>query len=167
MFLDFDIRIKEKSRLPNLDDIESFCNKARQSKPELGEFFQVRSLGGNEEGTNKILHFIKSGEKTGTFSLPWISEEEGQKNTISGTNVVLIDYYRRPKVIVQIINPYLKRFDQIDHEATKLDGPTIREVKVWKEIHLKYWNSALSKYNKKCQNDMPVLVEPFEVIFQD
>ena len=164
--MDFDIRIKEKSRVPSLDDIESFCNKVRQSKPELGAIFQVRCLGGDEEGINKILHFIKSGEKTGTFSLPWISEAEGQKNSISGTNVVLIDYNRRPKIIVQIINPYLKRFDEIDIEATKLDGPTIREVKVWREIHLKYWNRILLNYNKECQDDMPVLVEPFKVIYQ-
>ena len=78
----------------------------------------------------------------------------------------MIDYNRRPKIIVQIINPYLKRFDEIDIEATKLDGPTIREVKVWREIHLKYWNRILLNYNKECQDDMPVLVEPFKVIYQ-
>ena len=165
--MDLDIRIREKFRVPNLDNINLFYDKAKKVIFELGETFQVRSLGGNEEGTSKILHFIKLGEKTGTFSLPWIAEEEGQAETISGDHIILCDYNGYPKIIVQINNPFLKRFDEIDNEITKLDGPTIREVKVWREIHLKYWNSLLLKYNKECKDDMPVLVEPFRVIYQE
>ena len=44
---------------------------------DLGDDYQVRSLGIDAETTTQILEYIKTRDKVATFSLPWVIEANG------------------------------------------------------------------------------------------
>ncbi len=165
--MDWDIRVSGGPKLPELSALQAFCKRANDKIDNIGTISQVRSIGIDEETTGLILDFIREGEKIGTFSLPWVMAKEGQTETASGTNIILSDYYGIPQLIVKITKPFLKTFGTISPKETALDGPPVRDIKIWKPLHFEYWNGLLKEYGKRCSEDMPIIVEPFELIYDD
>ena len=151
----------------NLDSelLDSFWQQAINAVPEIARDHQVRSIGIDEETTDLIIEFIKTGEKKGTYSLPWLIEAEGYPKTNPNTPIMLVSYDGIPKVVVQITGVYETTFGNISLNDTSLDGPPVRDLDVWIPLHTEYWNGLLSKHNLSCTSDMPVLVEEFKFIY--
>ena len=68
---------------------------------------------------------------------------------------------------MKITKPFLKTFGTIGSEETALDGPPVRDIEIWKPLHFEYWNGLLGEYGKRCSDKMPVIVEPFELVYDD
>ena len=150
---------------PDSELLDSFWQQAINAVPEIARDHQVRSIGIDEETTDLIIEFIKTGEKKGTYSLPWLIEAEGYPKTNPNTPIMLVSYDGIPKVVVQITGVYETTFGNISLNDTSLDGPPVRDLDVWIPLHTEYWNDLLSKYNLACTSDMPVLVERFKFIY--
>ena len=150
---------------PDSELLDSFWQQAINAVPEIARDHQVRSIGIDEETTDLIIEFIKTAEKKGTYSLPWLIEAEGYPKTNPNTPIMLVSYDGIPKVVVQITGVYERRFGNICLNDTSLDGPPVRDLDVWIPLHTEYWNGLLSKHNLACTSDMPVLVEKFKFIY--
>ena len=150
---------------PDSELLDSFWQQAINAVPEIARDHQVRSIGIDEETTDLIIEFIKTGEKKGTYSLPWLIEAEGYPKTNPNTPIMLVSYDGIPKVVVQITGVYETTFGNISLNDTSLDGPPVRDLDIWIPLHTEYWNDLLSKYNLACTSDMPVLVERFKFIY--
>jgi uncharacterized protein YhfF len=155
----------EGPALPDDAALDAFWTAARAAVPELGDDHQVRSLGIDEETTGLILDFIKARSKIGTFSLPWVMEQEGHPQTAPGTPVILTGYDGTPRAVVRITDIRATTFGAIGPAETGLDGPPVRDPDVWRPLHRDYWNGLLAQYGKSCTDDMPVLVEPFDLVY--
>jgi len=140
---------------PDVELLGAFWQQAIKAVPEIARDHQVRSIGIDEETTDLIIQFIKTGEKIGTYSLPWLPD----------TPIILVSYDGIPKVVVQITSVYETTFGEISLNDTSLDGPPVRDLDVWIPLHTEYWNGLLSKHNRACTADMPVLVEKFKFIY--
>lgn len=151
--------------VPSDETLDAFWSEAKSAVPALPDDHQVRSLGIDEETTGLILNFINARTKVGTFSLPWVMAAEGHPDTAPGTPVILTGYDGTPEVVVRITDVRATTFGEIGPQETGLDGPPVQDVDVWKPLHREYWNGVLAKYGKSCTDDMPVLVEPFELIY--
>ena len=150
---------------PDSELLDLFWQQAINAVPEIARDHQVRSIGIDEETTDLIIEFIKTGEKKGTYSLPWLIEAEGYPKTNPNTPIMLVSYDGIPKVVVQITGVYETTFGNISLNDTSLDGPPVRDLDVWIPLHTEYWNGLLSKHNLACTSDMPVLVEKFKFIY--
>jgi len=150
---------------PDVELLDAFWQQAIMAVPEIARDHQVRSIGIDEETTDLIIEFIKTGEKTGTYSLPWLMEAEGHPTAMPDTPIILVSYDGIPKVVVQITSVYETTFGEISLNDTLLDGPPVRSLDVWIPLHTDYWNGLLSKHNRVCTADMPVLVEKFKFIY--
>ena len=150
---------------PDSELLDSFWQQAINAVPEIARDHQVRSIGIDEETTDLIIEFIKTGEKKGTYSLPWLIEAEGYPKTNPNTPIMLVSYDGIPKVVVQITSVYETTFGEISLNDTLLDGPPVRDLDVWIPLHTEYWNGLLSKHNLACTSNMPVLVEKFKFIY--
>ena len=150
---------------PDVELLGAFWQQAIKAVPEIARDHQVRSIGIDEETTDLIIQFIKTGEKIGTYSLPWLMEAEGHPKAIPDTPIILVSYDGIPKVVVQITSVYETTFGEISLNDTSLDGPPVRDLDVWIPLHTEYWNGLLSKHNRVCTPDMPVLVEKFKFIY--
>ena len=151
---------------PDSELLDLFWQQAINAVPEIARDHQVRSIGIDEETTDLIIEFIKTGEKTGTYSLPWLMEAEGHPTAMPDTPIILVSYAGIPKVVVQITSVYKKTFGEISLNDTLLDGPPVRDLDIWIPLHTEYWNGLLSKHNRVCTPDMPVLVEKFKFIYE-
>ncbi len=150
---------------PDSELLDSFWQQAINAVPEIARDHQVRSIGIDEETTDLIIEFIKTGEKKGTYSLPWLIEAEGYPKTNPNTPIMLVSYDGIPKVVVQITGVYETTFGNISLNDTSLDGPPVRDLDVWIPLHTEYWNGLLLKHNRACTPDMPVLVEKFKFVY--
>ena len=151
---------------PDVELLDAFWQQAIKAVPEIARDHQVRSIGIDEETTDLIIEFIKTGEKIGTYSLPWLMEAEGHPKAMPDTPIILVSYDGIPKVVVQITSVYETTFGNISLNDTSLDGPPVRDLDVWIPLHTDYWNGLLSQHNRVCTPDMPVLVEKFKFIYE-
>ena len=150
---------------PDVELLDSFWQQAINAVPEIARDHQVRSIGIDEATTDLIIEFIKAGEKTGTYSLPWLMEAEGHPKTTPDTPIMLVSYAGIPRVVVQITSVYETTFGNISLKDTALDGPPVRDLDIWIPLHTNYWNGLLSRHNRVCTSDMPVLVERFKFVY--
>ena len=152
---------------PEAEPIDDYWNRVIASKPELAVDHQIRSIGIDEETTVLIIDFIKEGEKVGTFSLPWLMESENIPASNTGQPIILLSYDGKPEIVVQITDIEETTFGEIDYDVTKIDGPPVRDPEVWIPLHREYWNNILKPYGRSCTDDMPVIVERFQLVYSE
>ncbi|MDG2321485.1 MAG: ASCH domain-containing protein [Rhodospirillaceae bacterium] len=150
---------------PNQAALDAFWTEAKVSNPEIGDEYQVRWFGIDVKTTRGIFGYIKEGVKTATYTVPWILEQEGVPLARAGDYIVLIDYDGTPAMLLRIGKVEAWKFEAIDERVTHTDGSSVRDPNVWKLLHKAFWNSELKQYGLKVTDDMPVLVEHFERVF--
>ena len=158
------ILIADGPALPDLTEIDRFWERACEQFDELGDDYQVRSLGIDEDTTTQILDYIKTRDKVATFSLPWVIDANGFPYPEPGLPIVLCDYAGEPHLIVRLTEIRETTFGQIGRAESSLDGPPVQDPEVWIPLHREYWNGLLAAYGRECTDDMPVLIEPFDYI---
>ena len=158
------ILIADGPALPDTVEVDHFWERANKQFSELGDDYQVRSLGIDAETTTQILEYIKTRDKVATFSLPWVIEANDFPYSEPGTPIVLCDYVGTPHLIVQLTDVRETTFGDIGFAESSLDGPPVQDPEVWIPLHRTYWNGLLAAYGRECTDDMPVLIEPFDYV---
>lgn len=130
----------------------------------LPEKFEVRWIGLDDPSTEEVIELIQAGDKTGTFSLPWLIEAAELPETQVGDFIVLVDFRAQPRLIVKLTDIRTVLFGDVSAEDTSIDGTPVRDLSVWIPLHTMYWNNLLAPFGREVSDDMPVLIEPFELI---
>ena len=164
VFMVRSVLIADGPAQPNTEDVDTFWERARERFGELGDDYQVRSLGIDEDTTTQILDYIKTRDKVATFSLPWVIEANGFPYSAPGIPIVLCDYVGIPHLIVRLTDVRETTFGEIGYAESSLDGPPVQDPEVWIPLHREYWNGLLAAYGRECTDDMPVLIEPFDYV---
>jgi uncharacterized protein YhfF len=130
-----------------------------------GDDYQVRWIGLDDATTDQVLSLIRAGDKTGTFTLPWIVEHTGQTIPAVGDTIILVDFRGHPQQIVRLTEIETVPFGQISTAHTALDGTPVRDLSIWRPLHTEYWNALLAPYDLSVSDEMPVWVEKFELLY--
>ena len=151
---------------PDPSELDQFWRAACERSRELaqGPEYQVRWIGLDHDTTEQILELILAKDKTGTFTLPWIVERTDQPNPKAGDPIILIDFSGTPRVLVRLTRIHNVPFGEITAEDIAVDGTPVRSLDIWRPLHTQYWNEMLSPFDLEVSDDMPVLVEAFEVL---
>ena len=152
-------------RRPAQADLDAFWAAAKAVHPDLSDGYEVRWFGIDAKTTRGIFGYIKDGVKTATYTLPWILEKECVPLSSEGDYVVLIDFDGTPTMVLRLGPAHTWRFEDIDERVTHTDGLSVRDPDVWKPLHKKFWNRELKRYGLEVTDDMPVLVEAFELVY--
>ena len=157
----------EQPAQPDRSELDNFWRVAKQevTQAKLGDDYQVRWIGLNDETTKQILELIQTGDKTGTFTLPWIVARTDQPPPKSGDAIILVDFDGKPKQLVRLTAVDEVPFGKITSEHTAIDGTPVRGLDVWKPLHKQFWNHMLEPFDLSVCDDMPVLVEKFELLY--
>jgi uncharacterized protein YhfF len=152
---------------PDLATLDAYWAKAREALPPdaLPESYQVRWIGLDDESTRQIFELIAAGDKTGTFTLPWIVERTDQPTPREGEAIILVDFQGEPTMIVRLTEIWQKPFGEITEADTAIDGTPVRSLSVWKPLHTQYWNGLLAPFGLEVADDMPVWMERFELVY--
>jgi uncharacterized protein YhfF len=147
--------------------LDAFWANARRAKPAAGlpDSYQVRWIGLDAPSTREILDLIRAGDKTGTFTLPWIVERTNQPAPHIGDCIILIDFDGTPALLVRFVRIHLVKFGNVSAADTAVDGSPVRDPSVWKPLHTVYWNALLEPFGLRVTEDMPLWVEKFELVW--
>lgn len=152
---------------PNIAELDSFWQQASAapSVTELPESYQVRWIGLDNATTEQVIELIRVRDKNGTFTLPWIIERTGQPNPAVGDAIVLVDFDGHPRQLVRLTDIEEVAFGAITAAHTAIDGTPVRDLAIWIPLHTRYWNAMLEPHGLEVTEDMPVLVEGFELLY--
>ncbi len=134
------------------------------SQPPADGFYRVRSIGGTPETIEAITRLILAGDKTGTFTSPWMYEGDRSITPVVGGYSVLTDSNGAPAAVLKTTLLMTLPFDQITENETAVDGPRVRPLEVWRPIHVTFFTNELAARGKTFVMDLPVTVEAFEVV---
>ncbi len=144
--------------------LDEFVAAARRRAPGFGEAYKIKRLGATAEMSENLLTLILSGEKTGTFTLPWLHGHHA--NWIPETDglVVYTDFTDRPRALIRQDKPEFVSYADITAAHTACEGPGARDLDTWRKIHWPYWTALLAPHGLKPLPDMPVCVERFKLL---
>jgi uncharacterized protein YhfF len=147
--------------------VTAFWERAQQAVPELQSAggCQWRWIGLDAPTTRQIFELIRAGDKTGTFTLPWLVERGERPPPQVGDCLVLVDYDGTPTLLVRTRRVHTVPFGDMTNEDTAVDGSPVRDIAVWRPLHTAYWGAMLEPYGLAVADDMPVIVEAFELLF--
>ena len=111
-----------------------------------------------------MLALIRSGHKTGTFTLPWLAEHGAEQLAHAGDTLVLTDFAGRPALLLRITAVHRLTWATITAADTAVDGPGLQELASWRAFHEPYWNARLAPFGLAVSAAMPVHAEHFTVI---
>ena len=165
----FIMYLPEGPRRPARKALDDYWRAACGRIPALaaGRPYHVRWIGLDHDSTEDVLELILAGDKTGTFTLQWIIERTDHPDPESGDPIVLIDFAGNPRVLVRLTKVYAVHFGEIAEQDIAIDGSPVRSLEIWRPLHTQYWNALLAPFDLEVTDDMPVLVEHFELLLPD
>jgi uncharacterized protein YhfF len=154
---------------PEKSALEAFWKEVNQHPvaTNLPPDYEVRWIGLDADSTAEVLDLIRTGDKTGTFTLPWIVARTDQPTPRVGAVIILIDFDGTPALLVRLTDIAEIPFGQITSEHTVIDGSPVRDLSIWKPLHTQYWNAMLAPFGMRVSADMPVWIEKFELLYPD
>ena len=152
---------------PTESQLNTFLDSCSSQIPSLdaGTTQRVRCIGWDQETSEAIAQLVVDGEKVGTFSLPWLHAQNPELKPEVGEYIIQTTFDGVPKALLRTVGLELLTFKNIDLSYTALDGPSVRDLEVWRDVHTKYWNTLLGELDKTVEDDMPVIVERFICIY--
>jgi len=126
---------------------------------------QVRWIGLDAPTTRSIFELIREGDKTGTFTLPWIVERTGLAPPAIGQRMVLIDHDGTPVLLLRTTEVREVVFGRVTAADIAIDGSPVRDPAIWKPLHTDYWNALLQPFGLAVSDDMPFWAERFTLLF--
>lgn len=159
--------LPEGATQPRPEALAAFLGDAARARPDVSASagYQVRWIGVDRASTHRIFELIRCGDKTGTFTLPWIMERTGQAQPVQGRLLVLIDMDGTPTLLVRTTSVRLAIFGRVTAEDTAVDGSPVRDPAVWIPLHTRYWNALLRPFDLAVSDDMPFWIEAFDLVY--
>ncbi|MBL8644504.1 MAG: ASCH domain-containing protein [Rhodospirillaceae bacterium] len=147
-------------------EVAAFWQKCQSQigTPPADGFYRVRQFGRDAERSGRILNFIALGEKTVTFTSPWIYEGKRALTPVAGGYTVVNDFSGVPKLVLKTTAVKTLPYQDIDETDAQYEGPSVRTQEAWRRVHWDFFTDALKPLGKQPSMDMPVTVERFEVV---
>ena len=147
-----------------MDDRQrQFWNEARAAcDPPLRDAPDaVRTLGNSQPLSITLVDLVLRGEKTGTFSLP--VDFEAGTGPAAGHELLLCDHDGAPHAVLVLDEVATRAFGDISADDIACEGPGLRDLDRWRELHWAYWQSVLEPHGRQPSMDMPVIFQRFRV----
>ncbi len=146
--------------------IETFWRAARAVVPGLpATGYKTRTFGRSAEMANILVPLIASGEKTGTFALTAEYERDPAARPSKGDYFVVTWFDGRPALVYRVTEVATVPFSGIDLEHVAVEGPSARQVDIWRKIHWPYWSGMLREWGQEPSEDMPVVFQRFDLLY--
>lgn len=124
------------------------------------------SFGDNKELADELVDIVVRGEKTGTTSLYCLYEMENEDLPMVGELGILTDFDENAKCIIKTNKVSVLPFSEVTAEFAYKEGEGDKSLEYWRKGHINFFNRALEGLNMDFSEDMLVVCEEFEVIYQ-
>ena len=119
----------------------------------------------NEEDANELAELVKKGIKRATTGLYYFYEIENEELPKVGDLNIIINWQGRAQCIIETKKINLIPFKDVTEEFARVEGEGDGSLKYWQEVHIKAFNRQLVELDIKFKEDMLVVCEEFEIVF--
>ncbi|WP_252229994.1 ASCH domain-containing protein [Clostridium sp. ZBS15] len=123
------------------------------------------SFGDNESLANELVDLVLKEEKTATTSLYYLYEVENEQLPRVGQLGIVTDFYGNAKCIIETKYVNVLPFCNVKAEFAFKEGEGDKSLEYWRNGHIDFFNRELKDFNKEFAEDMLVVCEEFEVIY--
>ena len=120
----------------------------------------------NEKDANDLAELVLKGQKKATASSLWVYENEGEPIPRAGDLSIITDWYGNAKCIIQTNQVTITPFKDVDEEFANTEGEGDCSLEYWRSAHQRYFEAECKSIGKVFTDDMPVVCEIFEVVYQ-
>ena len=151
--------------MTNSESIKAYwdqcLNEAEGIDPQKG--YREKCFGRSTEMASQLMALVASGQKTGTFSL---LVEFSPANPLPevGEQVIVTDFEGNPGCLYVIEEVETVPYQEISERHVALEGPRLRDVQLWRDVHWPYWTEYLATRGERPAMDMPVVFQRFRVL---
>jgi uncharacterized protein YhfF len=120
----------------------------------------------NQEDANELVELVMSGTKRGTASLYILYERANERIPAAGDLSVLTDWDGIARCIIRDKNVTIVPFKDISEEHAMIEGEGDKSLDYWRRAHINFFTRELEGMGAEFNEDVLVVFEEFEVVFQ-
>lgn len=119
-----------------------------------------------EKSANDLARLVKQGIKRATTSLYYWYQVEEEALPKAGDLSVVTDWQGVAQCIVETKKVTILPFIEVTEEFVKAEGEGDKSLAYWRAVHLEFFTRELEEQGKEFSDDMLVVCEEFEVVYQ-
>lgn len=123
------------------------------------------SFGADPDQADRLLALVLDGTKTATASA-FEDYTEDDPVPERGALSIVLDGAGHPRALLATTEVEVVPFDQVDAEHAAAEGEGDRSLAQWRADHERFF-TTVDPLGRGFRNDMPVVLERFEVLYQD
>ena len=166
------------SEQPQQSDVEAFWQLARfhARLNTAPSYFGPTTLevvpppawafGGTPEQADELLALVLDGTKTATAGALWDYEAEEWPVPSVGDLSIILDGREHPRALISTTQVDVVPFDEVSEEHARLEGEGDLSLAAWREIHRRFFTD-FAAHGQEFAEDMPVVLQRFEVVYQE
>ena len=142
---------------------EAFLMETSRSKTT--KYLEVFHFELIEKWANELLRLVLIGQKKGTASSLWGHEIEGESIPEVGDLSIVTDWEGVPRCVIETIAVTIIPFSDITYDICKREGED-DTLESWSAGHIHFFKEEGNELGYEFSDDMPVIFEDFEVVYQ-
>jgi uncharacterized protein YhfF len=123
-------------------------------------------FGGTPEEADELIDLVLDGTKTATASALWDFEATGEPVPTPGSLSIVVDGSGHPRALLVTTEARVVRFADVDPDHAFAEGEGDRTLEQWREVHERCFTDYAA-HDRGFSQDMPVVLERFEVLYQE
>ncbi|SES03306.1 Uncharacterized protein YhfF [Gracilibacillus ureilyticus] len=137
----------------------------KTGRSESTEYLEVFHFELNEKLANELLHLVLIGQKKATASSLWSYQLEGEHLPEVGDLSIVTDWDGVPHCVIETTAVTILPFSEMTYDICKREGED-DTLESWREGHIRFYKGEGSQLGYEFSEDMPVVFEDFEVVYQ-
>lgn len=120
----------------------------------------------NEKSANELAILVKQGIKRATTSLNYWYEIKGEKAPKVGDINIIENWDNIAQCIVQTKKISIMPFNKVSEEFANTEGEGDKSLEYWRKVHIEFFSKELEVENLEFKENMAVVCEEFELIYE-
>lgn len=120
----------------------------------------------SQKCADELAVLVKAGIKTATCSLNYWYENGNEKHPEAGEFNVITNWDGTAQCITKTVKVTEMIFRDMTEELAAREGEGDRTLEHWRRVHIRYFTDELKKENIEFNEDMKILFEEFEKVFE-
>lgn len=129
------------------------------------EYLDVFHFELTEKWANELLRLVLIGQKKATASSLWGYEIEGKRLPEVGDLSIVTNWEGEPRCVIETVAVTIMLFSDMTYDICKREGED-DSLESWRTGHARFFRDEGNKLGYEFSNDMPVVFEDFEVVYQ-
>lgn len=126
--------------------------------------FSAWSFGDTPAMADELGKLVVDGVKTGTASLAWEYNYDGEPFPRAGEHSIVLDGNGDPLCIIETTRVYIEPYNLVDAEQAYAEGEGDRSLAYWRDAHWDYFTRRCEVIGRAPSEHMPIVCERFHVV---